>query len=127
MQNRYVGDVGDFGKYALIDFIASETKLKLGVNWCLTSPTKKEKRSSDGKFYGYLLPGTKYKAESKVSKNYTQKRKECNEELHKKLQKIIIDWLDRGKNPDYRCVEKIEEGKILPDQTVFYRCLKKTN
>jgi hypothetical protein len=43
MQDRYVGDVGDFGKYGLLDFISSETKLKLGVNWCLTSPTQKRK------------------------------------------------------------------------------------
>jgi len=128
MQDRYVGDIGDFGKYGLLDFISSETKLKLGVNWCLTSPTQNEMKSDDGKFYDYLLPGTKYEAEDKVSKKYAQRIKECDEQLYKKLQKIVIDWLDQGKNPEYRCTMRIEDGKILPTRTIFYsRGLNKTN
>jgi hypothetical protein len=128
MQNRYVGDVGDFGKYGLLDFIVSETELKLGMNWYLTSPVAKEGQSSDGKFYDYLLPGTKYEAKSKVSKKYAQRMKDCDEKLYKKLQKIIIDWLDSDGNPDSRCVRQIEEGKILPDGTVFYsELLNKTD
>lgn len=125
MQDRYVGD---FGKYGLLDFISSETKLKLGINWCLTSPTQKEKKSDDGKFYDYLLSCTKYDTYCKVSRKYTQRIKECDEELYKKLQKKIIDWLDLGKNPEYRCLIRIEEGKILPARTIFYsRSLNKTN
>ncbi|MDD1744914.1 MAG: hypothetical protein LUQ20_03775 [Candidatus Methanoperedens sp.] len=43
-------------------------------------------------------------------------------------QKIIIDWLDSDGNPDSRCVRQIEEGKILPDGTVFYsELLNKTD
>ena len=93
MQDRYVADVGDFGKYGLLNFIASETKLKFGVNWYLTSPTPNEKKSDDGKFVGYLFLGTKYETESKVCKYASEKKiKECDEELYNKLQKIIIDW-----------------------------------
>lgn len=34
MQNRYVGDVGDFGKYTLLNALAS-SGLRLGVVWYL--------------------------------------------------------------------------------------------
>ncbi len=106
MQDRYVADVGDFGKYGLLNFIASKTKLRLGVNWCLTSPSPKE-NNRDGKFIDYLEKDTK-------------RLKECDEKLYEKLQKIIKDWKDRGKNPEDRCVMKIEEGKILPERTIFF-------
>lgn len=42
MQDRYVADVGDFGKYGLLCYLAgitcdsNEDKLKLGVIWYLT-------------------------------------------------------------------------------------------
>ena len=35
MQDRYAGDVGDFGKLGMFRQI-DETGLKIGINWCLT-------------------------------------------------------------------------------------------
>ena len=46
MQNRYVGDVGDFGKYALLRRIG-KAGLSLGVNWYLTPD---ESHNSNGKY-----------------------------------------------------------------------------
>ena len=34
MQNKYVGDIGDFGKYAMLRYLA-QTGLSLGVNCCI--------------------------------------------------------------------------------------------
>ena len=35
MKNQYVGDIGDYGKYALLKAF-SDNGVKLGINWYLT-------------------------------------------------------------------------------------------
>lgn len=49
MKNQYIADIGDYGKYGLLRFLAGKG-IKIGVNWYLTS----DDGSSDGKFTGYL-------------------------------------------------------------------------
>ena len=49
MKNQYVGDIGDYGKYGLLRFLASHG-IKIGVNWYLTE----NDGSTDGKFTTYL-------------------------------------------------------------------------
>lgn len=54
MQNRYVGDVGDFGKYALLRRLTGlegEQRLRLGVVWCLFP---NEHHNGDGRHIAYL-------------------------------------------------------------------------
>lgn len=52
MKNQYVGDIGDYGKYALLrTFI--DAGIKVGVNWYLTE----DDSSMDGKFTEYLKNG----------------------------------------------------------------------
>ena len=50
MQDRYVGDIGDFGKLGMLRAI-SETGLSIGVNWYLTPD---ETHNGDGRIVGYL-------------------------------------------------------------------------
>ncbi|WP_028506143.1 hypothetical protein [Ruminococcus sp. FC2018] len=49
MKNQYVGDIGDYGKYGLLRFLAGKG-INIGVNWYLT----KDDGSKDGKFKDYL-------------------------------------------------------------------------
>src|SRR5262245_49168756 len=54
MQDRYVGDVGDYAKYALLKALAgdpSSTKIRLGVVWCRFPD---ESHNQDGKHIAYL-------------------------------------------------------------------------
>jgi len=51
MQNKYVGNVGDFGKYGMLRALFQNSPLKLGVNWCLV---EKEEKKNDGKHTAYL-------------------------------------------------------------------------
>jgi hypothetical protein len=50
MQNRYAGDVGDFGKLAMLRQIA-DTGLAVGINWYLVA---NELHNNDGKHTGFL-------------------------------------------------------------------------
>ncbi len=53
MQNKYVGDIGDFGKYELLRYLA-KAQLPLGVNWYLTPD---EEYCGDGRLTAYLNSG----------------------------------------------------------------------
>ena len=50
MQDRYTGDIGDFGKLGLLRQLAS-TGLSIGINWYRTPD---ETHNSDGLHIGYL-------------------------------------------------------------------------
>ena len=50
MQNRYAGDVGDFGKFGMLRMLEN-VGLCLGVNWYLVED---ESHNNDGKHIGYL-------------------------------------------------------------------------
>ena len=49
MKNQYFGDIGDYGKYGLLRFLA-EHGVTIAVNWYLT----KNDQSNDGSFRDYL-------------------------------------------------------------------------
>ena len=49
MQDRYAGDIGDFGKFALLKAL-SAAGFKIGVNWYRTYPQSFEKQD-DGKYH----------------------------------------------------------------------------
>lgn len=91
MQDRYVGDVGDFGKYALLHALAGKT-LRLGILWYLNSA---EEGNRDGKFTDY------------------DDLAECDPILFRKLKRIV--------KTGRRRVTEIERGNILPKSTLYYR------
>ena len=49
MKDQYFGDIGDYGKYGLLRFLAKKG-IKIGVHWYLTPSDG----SNDGKFTDYL-------------------------------------------------------------------------
>ena len=91
MQNRYTGDIGDFGKLGLLRQL-SRTGLSIGVNWYLTPD---ETHNGDGRHIGYL-------------KNDAFRT--CDEQLWSVLGQIV----DSGK----RQVSALERPDIL--QASFY-------
>ena len=94
MKNQYVGDIGDYGKYGLLRFLA-KNGIKIGINWYLTE----NDGSSDGKFIYYLNKP----AEGKY-----------DPELFNSLGKIAF-------HPD-KTVEMIESAGIIPGAE-FYNVL----
>ena len=106
MQNRYVGDIGDFGKYALLRALTglytaptSARQLRLGVAWFLYPD---ESHNADGKYTGYLNP---------THSNRTKFRA-CDPQLYDVLQSVV----DTGN----RNISAIQENHILPRGTVFH-------
>lgn len=96
MQDRYVGDLGDFGKYALLRAICgsvSEPELRLGINWYLFPD---ENHNNDGRHISYLKSGNMRLLDS---------------ELHDALAALV--------HGDQRLVSAVMRGSIFPQETVF--------
>jgi len=93
MQNRYAGDVGDFGKFYLLRTLLGE-KDRLGVVWYAYPD---ESHNNDGLHVGYL----------------------CNDG-YQKLDEYLIKGL-RAATEDLceRSIEKLEKQKLLPESTVY--------
>lgn len=87
MQNRYVGDIGDYVKYALLRYITGTNKL--GVFWYLYP---NEKHNDDGRH-------TKYLQEPELWLHY-------DPELFCELRDMV--------EKDRRSVQEIESRNILP-------------
>lgn len=98
MQDRYAGDIGDFGKLGFLKFVENEG-LKVGVNWYLTDPvTRKESKNNDGKH--------RISKDSKSFSEYMQ----CDKKLFEKLEKVC-----KGK----RSVASIESESHLKTKCYF--------
>lgn len=105
MQNRYVGDLGDFGKYGLLRALCLAREgdpgraLRLGVVWYLVPD---EAHNDDGKHIRYLEP----------SANNEARFRRCDPDLYDALAQIV----DRGP----RSVGSVREERVLPSDTAFY-------
>jgi len=90
MRDSYVADVGDFGKYALLNALAGND-LRLGVFWCRNSEPD---TTQDGRFTAY--------PELRV----------CDPNLYDRLAQIL--------EGNQRTLAHLENKQILPSKAVFY-------
>ncbi|MEI6579689.1 MAG: hypothetical protein WCN92_09545 [Eubacteriales bacterium] len=98
MQDRYAGDVGDFGKLGMIRQIAN-TGLKVGINWFLAyKPDEHDKE--DGKHIGYFINSL---------------FQGCDDELLNKLKQIV---------EENRSVAAIERSNFVPGARHYSAILK---
>ena len=101
MQNRYFGDVGDYGKYGLLRKLCGITSvgptLSLGIVWYLVPD---EGHNEDGKHTSYLR-----------KPDYRQ----CDPTL--------FDGLNRMLSDGQRVVAKIQQSDLLPKGTAFFENL----
>lgn len=95
MQNRYAGDVGDFGKIGLLRQI-SRLEICIGVNWYLTPD---ENHNADGKHIGYIAD-PKYNG--------------CDDSLRDSLKSIL-----NGK----RSVLALENKYLIPRALYYHEVL----
>lgn len=106
MQDRYAGDIGDYGKIALLRELQTQG-LSVAINWYRTEPLKTEKKADgtykqdDGK---YLIP---------------EKLKVCDKDLADRL-----TWIAQGEN---RSVLEIERAGLIPGAVYFHECVTTEN
>jgi len=93
MQDRYAGDVGDFGKFALLRYLFVNTSHKIGVIWYLFPD---ESHNNDGGHIGYVNE---------------RRFLDCDKDLCERLKKVLA-----GK----RSVASLEKAGLLPDDTVYF-------
>ena len=116
MQNKYVGDVGDFGKHGLLRFLSGmtdpegpEPRLRVGLIWYMHHDemhgVDKKKINGDGGYTSYL----------DLTRQNMKLYGNCDPELWSKLGHLV--------GQDRRCVHCAEEARLLPDDTKFYDAL----
>ena len=93
MQNNYVGDIGDYGKYGLLRIICS-VGLSLSVNWYKVQPQKAGPQD-DGKYISYLTMPQSYK--------------DYDPQLFDSLRRIVYEQKDRR-------IERIEQENLFSAQ-----------
>lgn len=91
MQDRYAGDIGDFGKLGMLRFLET-SHFTIGVNWYLVPD---EEHNGDGKHIAYLAD---------------ERNRSCDEALWLALKKMVF-----GGN---RCVAELEKIGLL--NSIFY-------
>ncbi len=96
MKDQYVGDIGDYGKYGLLRFLAKRG-LRIGINWYLTE----NDRTVDGKFTKYLK----------------DQRKDGDMQYDEELFRLLQPIVDKGINK--KTVQDVEQGDIIPDAVFF--------
>jgi hypothetical protein len=95
MQDRYVGDIGDYAKYALLRALTGgKTRLSLGILWYLYPD---ESHNGDGRHVAYLQQST---------------LADRDPELYAVLGQLVAS----GR----RSVEAVERSRILPEGTMCF-------
>ena len=113
MQNRYVGDVADFGKHGLLRFLSGmtdptvpEPDLRLGLVWYMFPDERhgsdRKKINGDGGHIGYL----------EQTEGNEGRFGLCDPCLWKKLRNLVCE----GR----RCVHCAQGAGILPECTRYY-------
>ena len=101
MQDRYAGDIGDFGKFALLQELENQG-FYVGVNWYKTDPLDSEK-NTDGSF----------KQNDGKHTAIPDKLKECAPCLADKLIKVSDD--KNGK----RSLKALQDAKLLKSDAYY--------
>lgn len=100
MQDRYLGDIGDFAKFGLLrEIMASGAATRLGVLWYLVPD---ESHTNDGRHISYLdeSPGN------------IERFRACDQSLYDTLGALV--------RTGARCVSMVGESALLPRETVYH-------
>ncbi len=98
MKNQYVADVGDYGKYSLLRYLA-QNSIRIGINWYLT----KSDDTNDGKHISYL-----------------------NKQAYRKYDPVVFDGMKELIDKKKRDVKEVEKLGLIPGATYYGKELSTT-
>ncbi len=113
MQNQFVGDVGDFGKYGLLRHLCGLRDgvegpvLSLGVNWYLMP----DEGGHAGRHLAYLHPPPKSR--------HRDRFRVCDHQLYEDLYNIVYDGSYPEVKVERRTVRAVQESGILRNSVFF--------
>lgn len=116
MQDRYVGDVGDFYKLALLRHLSDCLKQRVGVAWCYVKPG--DRANNDGRHIDYLRKERDGSSEFKIDDRLFEALHELVLIKDEKLPPAA--WETNGGN---RLVAKLEDKRFLPNAEFHDACL----
>lgn len=107
MQDKYVGDIGDFANNGLLRALCGTWEepvagMRLGVVWYFNKSS-----GPDGNHIGYL----------NTSNSNNSLHRRCDKKLYDKFQELVGNSLISKKE---RCISQIESGRILPPDTQYF-------
>ena len=107
MQDKYVGDIGDFANNGLLRALCGTwdepvAGMRLGVVWYFNKSS-----GPDGNHIGYL----------NTSNSNNSLHRRCDKKLYDKFQELVGNSLISKKE---RCISQIESGRILPPDTQYF-------
>jgi hypothetical protein len=106
MQDKYVGDIGDYGKFGLLRFLLKECpEISIGINWYYVGSETDTGNNSDGRFVEYQEEEPKYLDLQK-----------CDPDLIEVLKRIVSE--------DRRKVSELIDEDIVPGATYYADLLK---
>lgn len=106
MQDRYAGDIGDFGKFGLLQALSDEG-FRIGVNWYKTSPIRQE-IAKDGRF---KQSDGRYSIPTEVER--------CNKELAD-----ILRCIEKGGE---RSIAALQRENLVKDAVYYSEAIPRLN
>ncbi len=110
MQNRYLGDIADFGKFGILRFLSGMRggqALALGTIWYLNEPDEVQAARNEGNLINYLNVSLYNELNFRV----------CDPDLYDFLRQLVGASLVNGIE---RNVGQIPDGAILPNASQYY-------
>ena len=98
LQERYLGDVHDFMKYALLRHLHEKLNMSIGVNWYLTEPSTVDSSTNNDGNQRYHLAGKTFAA----------------------IDAKLLEALNHFNDKKQRKLSTFEGAGILPSDTVFH-------
>jgi hypothetical protein len=100
MQEKYLGDTPDFGKYALLRALCNkQTRLRLGVNWYLTVSSEVDKPDN---------------------KDGNKRHHATNPENYRPIDPELWEQLNHFQRDENRSLAKLESSGVLPRDTIYH-------